>query len=327
MDDFDLFASDDDAAMSAAVLTQKSLVDTQERLGAMLDVMPMGLLIHTQQGVLFANQEACRLMRVERQVVLGQHFLDFVRPQDLAEVSEQFETSFGDARMVDRESVLVRPDGTERLLRLISGRLPWEGNPVIQILLQDITDQKRAEQSLRQMTITDELTGAYNRRHAFYEAGLYIESDAAKHVPLSAILLDIDHFKRINDTYGHGVGDVALKELSGLVHRQLAVIREANSAIFARIGGEEFVVVLPGLALKPSLAIAERLRAEIQRLRITCASAALSLTVSMGVGTYEPSDNNFDGLLARCDAALYVAKRDGRNRVCAAPATRPAKRA
>ena len=177
------------------------------------------------------------------------------------------------------------------------------------------------------MTITDELTGAYNGRHAFYEAGLYIEGDAAEHVPLSAILLDIDHFKRINDTYGHGVGDVVLKELSGLVHYQLAVIREANSATFARIAGEEFVVVLPGLALKQSLAIAERLRAEIQRLRMTCDSAALSLTVSMGVGTYEPSDANFDGLLARCDAALYVAKRDGRNRVCAASTMRPAKRA
>ena len=99
MDDFDLFASDDDAAMSAAVLTQKSLVDTQERLGAMLDAMPMGLLIHTQQGVLFANQEACRLLKVERQAVLGQHFLDFVRAQDLGEVSAQFETSFDRAGM------------------------------------------------------------------------------------------------------------------------------------------------------------------------------------------------------------------------------------
>jgi diguanylate cyclase len=322
VDDFDLFANDDDAAMSAAVLTNKSLVDTQERLGAMLDVMPMGLLIHTRQGVLFANQEACRLMRVERQGVLGQHFLDFVRPHDLTPVSKQFETSFSQqAGMVDHEVVLVRPDGSERLVRLISGRLPWDGNPVIQILLQDITDQKRAEQSLRQMTITDELTGAYNRRHAFYEAALYIDSESSRSIPLSVILLDVDHFKRINDTYGHGVGDITLRELTDLVHRLLAVIRDADSAIFARIGGEEFVAILPGLTTERSLSIAERLRSEIQNLSVINEAVELSFTVSMGVGTYEPADENFDGLLARCDAALYAAKRDGRNRVCAARAS------
>lgn len=220
--------------------------------------------------------------------------------------------------MVDREGVLVRPDGTERLVRLISGRLPWEGNPVIQILLQDITDQKRAEQSLRQMTITDELTGAYNRRHAFYEAALYIESELSRRIPLSVILLDIDHFKRINDTYGHGVGDLVLKELTRLVHGLLPMLREANSAIFARIGGEEFVVLLPGLALDASLLIAERLRTAIEALRVRSEAAAISFTVSMGVAAYRHSDKNLDGLLARCDTALYEAKTAGRNRVCAA---------
>jgi diguanylate cyclase len=315
VDDFDLFA-DNESGLTTAVLTQKSLIDTQERLGCMLDVMPMGLLIHTQQGILFANQEACGLMKVEHDRVVGRHFLDFVRSTEMDEVSAQFRISFGRGRQtIDHETVLLRPDGTERLVRLISGPLPWEGNPVIQILLQDVTDQKRAEQSLRQMTITDELTGAYNRRHLFYEATLYVGSVPSRRIPLSIILMDIDHFKRINDTFGHGKGDEALKALTNLVQGILPTIRGADSAMFARIGGEEFVVLLPGFSVSAASKLSEQIRAQIECLRIGALGGPIAVTASMGVATYRSEDHHFDGLLVRADAALYQAKASGRNRV------------
>lgn len=238
MPDFDLFEEDVESQRSAT-LTQQSLLDTQHQLGAMLDVMPIGLLIHTEQGVLFANQEACRLLTVTKLEILGRHLLDYARASDIQKIADQLRTSFqGEGKTFEQETVLERSDGSQRLVKLISGRLPWDGNPVIQVLFQDITDQKRAELSMRQLTITDELTGAYNRRHANYEAALYIGADAATRVPLSVVMIDIDHFKRVNDTYGHLVGDIALQRLAGLAHEFVPTIEGTDSALFARLGGK-----------------------------------------------------------------------------------------
>ena len=160
---------------------------------------------------------------------------------------------------LEQECLINRPDGTQRAIKLVTGRLPWDGNPVIQIIMQDVTDQKRAEHSLRQLTITDELTGAYNRRHLLYESALYMGEESA-FIPLSVALVDIDHFKRINDTYGHASGDIALKELTLLANRFIPTIRGTDSAIFARIGGEEFVLLLPGLSVAEAVEVAERFR-------------------------------------------------------------------
>jgi diguanylate cyclase (GGDEF)-like protein/PAS domain S-box-containing protein len=311
LDDFDLFKSDDEG-LGAAVLTQKSLIDTQERLGAMLDVMPIGLLIHTQQGILFANRAACLLLGVEPKRLLGQHMLDYVRQADLGPVSEQIEASFGGATQTfELEAVLEVKSRPARLVHLISSRLPWPGNPVIQVLIQDITDQKRAENSLRQLTITDELTGAYNRRHAFYEAALYV----GQSVPLSVVLVDIDHFKHINDTFGHSAGDAALQRLTQLANSILPTIKGTDSAIFARIGGEEFVMLLPGLEAAGAQLAAEQFRLAVKDMVIDVPEGRLTFTVSAGVASFRPEDRDFAGLLSRADVALYEAKGAGRNRV------------
>jgi diguanylate cyclase len=313
LDDFDLFKSDDEG-LGAAVLTQKSLIDTQERLGAMLDVMPIGLLIHTQQGILFANRAASLLLGVEPGRLLGQHMLDYVRGTDLEAVNKRFDTSFsGDTQTFEMEAVLEVKTRPARLVHLISSRLPWPGNPVIQVLMQDITDQKRAENSLRQLTITDELTGAYNRRHAFYEAALYIGQNGT--VPLSVVLVDVDHFKQINDTFGHAAGDVALQRLTGLANSILPTIEGTDSAIFARIGGEEFVMLLPGLRAKAAGVVAEQFRLAVKDMVIEVPEGRVSFTVSAGVATFRPADQDFGGLLSRADQALYEAKDAGRNRV------------
>ncbi|MEO5806142.1 sensor domain-containing diguanylate cyclase [Devosia sp.] len=313
MDDFGF---DDTGALDAAKLTQRSLIDTQNQLGSMLDVMPIGLLIHTEQGVLFANREACRLLEVDKGQVVGHHILDYIRSTDIDGVSAQLSGSFsGGGTTFENESVLQRPDGSHRLIKLISGRLPWDGNPVIQILMQDITEQKRAETSLRQLTITDELTGAYNRRHALYEAALYTSADTKSTVPLSVVMLDIDHFKRVNDTYGHGVGDTALKRLARLAFDYMPTIDGTDSALFARIGGEEFLMLLPGLTAAQAEVVAERFRRAVQKLEIKLPDCTLKFTISLGVAQFCESDGNFDKLLSRADQALYEAKASGRNAV------------
>ena len=310
---FDFF--EDDETAHAAELTQRTLIDTQERMGMMLDFMPMGLLIHTRQGIIFANQEACRQLHITPRQAIGHHFLDFVDPDDVPAVMDQINRSFsGDDTMQTRETRLNHKDG-ELYIKLISCRLPWQGNPVVQILLQDVTDLKRTEQKLRRMAITDELTGAYNRRHAFYEAALYVDPEEGRPVELSAILLDVDHFKRVNDTFGHQVGDQTLVAVSKAGARLVGKECSNDSAMFARIGGEEFLVLLPGTPQARAMEIAEKLRKTVEKQEVETPYGTLRVTVSMGVGTFRGTDKTFDGLLSRCDRALYEAKDGGRNRV------------
>lgn len=315
MSDFDFFADDTEAA-EAATLTQQTLVDTQQNLGKMLDLMPIGLLIHTEQGIVFANRQACSSLQTTPDMLRGHHLLDYASPDDADAVAQVLKLTFADPEATcDTECAVTRPDGTSRLMKVITSSLPWPGNPVVQVLMQDITDQKKAEVSLRQMTITDELTGSYNRRHATYEADLYLEAAAAGGMPLSLAMIDIDHFKNVNDTYGHDAGDLVLKALARLAHQFLATNTKLDSPLFARFGGEEFLFLLPGAGAQTAFALADSFRQLVARLAVTLPETKLKITISAGTATWREGDTNFDTMLKRADTALYAAKADGRNRV------------
>jgi diguanylate cyclase (GGDEF)-like protein len=131
-------------------------------------------------------------------------------------------------------------------------------------------------------------------------------------------MIDIDHFKHINDRFGHPAGDAALIALTRLMHNLLPTFRDADSAMFARLGGEEFVVLLPGIGKSRATGIAEKLRLAIGRLQVSTPAGHLQFTVSVGAATFHPDDDGFDGLLKRADAALYLAKQAGRNKVVTA---------
>lgn len=315
MSDLDLFANDTEAA-EAATLTQRTLVDTQHNLGKMLDLMPIGLLIHTEQGIVFANRQACSFLQASEGQLRGQHLLDYAAPADADAVAQSLQLTFADPETTcDTECAITRPDGTSRLIKVITSSLPWPGIPVIQVLMQDITDQKKAEVSLRQMTITDELTGSYNRRHATYEAGLYLEAAAAGGTPLSVVMIDIDHFKRVNDTYGHDAGDLVLKALARLAHEFLATNTKLDSPLFARFGGEEFLFLLPGAGAQTAFALADSFRQQVERLTVALPTCDLRITISAGTATCQTEDSSIDTMLKRADTALYEAKANGRNRV------------
>jgi two-component system cell cycle response regulator len=151
----------------------------------------------------------------------------------------------------------------------------------------------------------DPLTGLYNRR-VFFELAQSVTQRTPTNV---AIMLDIDHFKRINDVYGHDVGDRAIA----------AVAREAkqDGAVAGRLGGEEFVILLEGCALEQGMAMAESIRARIAALNFETPKGPMTLTCSFGVSERQ-TDENIDEMLKRADVALYAAKNGGRNRVVAA---------
>jgi two-component system cell cycle response regulator len=164
---------------------------------------------------------------------------------------------------------------------------------------------------LEKLALTDGLTQIHNRRH--FQIRLAEEFRRAQRYdnPMALILADLDHFKNINDTDGHVVGDLVLRKVAGCF---MACIRDTDTA--ARWGGEEFAVVLPQTHLAGALTVAERIRKDIGALRLG-PEQKLSVTASLGVASYPAAHvHTTDELVRAADEALYRAKRDGRNRVC-----------
>ncbi|MBV8752416.1 MAG: diguanylate cyclase [Hyphomicrobiales bacterium] len=169
------------------------------------------------------------------------------------------------------------------------------------------------QQELVRLATTDSLTGVFNRR-AFFERACDACAQAEAGASLSVILFDIDHFKRVNDLYGHDVGDRAI---SAVAHEAAA-----ESTLVGRLGGEEFAMLLAGQGLDEALVAAERLRGKMSALQFDTGHAPLTITASFGVSGWEAGDT-IELLLKRADVALYAAKTGGRNRVIAADANRP----
>jgi two-component system cell cycle response regulator len=176
---------------------------------------------------------------------------------------------------------------------------------------------KNALDEKRQLAMTDELTGTYNRRYFMRHLGREIKRSQRFGGDVSLLLLDIDHFKRVNDTYGHVVGDLVLKKLTKLIAKCL----QRATDWCARLGGEEFAIVLEGTKLADARICAEKMRRAIEDFLIDTPAGAVRITVSIGVGGLgEIDDRNsatVQSVLELADANLYASKAGGRNRVTA----------
>ena len=186
------------------------------------------------------------------------------------------------------------------------------GQKVIQANIRDITKQKLTEQVLHKQATEDPLTECFNRRHFFSLAVKELARSESENLNMSIIMFDFDFFKVINDTYGHGVGDIVLVEQSRRIRNTLR-----PSDIFARYGGEEFVILLPQTSLENAKFTAERIRKNVSE-PITAKDIELTSTISFGVTCKEIDESiSIDRLLDRADKALYKAKNNGRNSVYA----------
>jgi diguanylate cyclase (GGDEF)-like protein len=163
---------------------------------------------------------------------------------------------------------------------------------------------------VQNLAITDPLTKLFNRRQFYQLSVREFEESKRYQRPLSVIMLDIDHFKRVNDTYGHSVGDQFLQQLAEICKNGL---RQVD--ILARYGGEEFVVLMPQTSTEEALAIADRLRLDVSKTPIITQYGEMPVTISLGVVTQDENCKNLEELLDRSDQAMYASKRAGRNRV------------
>ena len=175
---------------------------------------------------------------------------------------------------------------------------------------------------LRSAALTDALTELPNRRYAMKRLETEWVSSERTGRPLSVMLIDIDHFKAVNDTYGHDAGDAVLKEVAGLLRTSL---RQADEV--CRIGGEEFLVICRNTNQADSVMIGERIRQAVEAHSIQVGGTELKMTISMGAAGRTNGFLDLNALLKAADEAVYVAKDTGRNRVCEAPEDRPAKSA
>lgn len=174
----------------------------------------------------------------------------------------------------------------------------------------------------KELAVTDPLTGLYNKRYFLTRLSEEVERANRYEQDLSMLFCDVDHFKKVNDDYGHAFGDEVLKRMAGLfscgMDRLHVVSRLRKSDIVARYGGEEFVTILPETDLAGAVRAAEKVRGIVEKTGFEADGKAIRITISFGAAQYVPSLANGDGLIRAADAALYRAKQNGRNRVEAA---------
>ena len=310
---------DDDLGTLEAAQTQDALVDTQQRLGMLLDLLPAGLFIHQMQGVLFANRKGCEMMGEDTETIVGKHLMDYVDHERREECMSSFMAALSADEVRRVEAVRIfPPDGDPRVVNIIMARLPWDGQTVIQALLEDVTLLKKREEELHRLTMTDALTGALNRRYFINQAALEVKRAIKQNIPYSIVTFDLDHFKNINDTYGHAAGDMVLKEIVTLWRKVRRCKNRGDKkpdGELARIGGEEFAILLPGSDIDAAKGLAERLRRTIEEHSFDYSGTVVPVTASFGGSQIIKGDKTIDDLMRRADEALYRSKANGRNQV------------
>ena len=249
--------------------------------------------------------------RQQDETITHDIFMQSIHPEDRHSVQAAFSAALKGAPY-DVIHRVVRTNGSVRTLHE-RGQVEFNERGRAQRMIgtvQDITEQKRLEDELARNAVTDHLTGAYNRKRFDEEIEKTLARRRRNGVLSALIMLDIDHFKPVNDTYGHDVGDDVLVTLTQLIQSNLRV-----PDLLARWGGEEFVIILPDTDMLEARHLAERLRSLIANYRFEVID---QLTVSLGVTTLQPTDDS-RSCLKRLDDALYQAKFAGRNQVVEAP--------
>jgi diguanylate cyclase (GGDEF)-like protein/PAS domain S-box-containing protein len=271
-----------------------------------------GIGIMAQGMITFCNSSFAKMIGREIDEVLGQPFSTFLHPDSLPEVMEDYQKVLaGEEITPRREFTVVKKKGDVVTIEVSASVL--EDPPNLRVLLigRDITEQKRLEDQLHQLAITDPLTGISNRRHFFNLAEKELARARRYKRPISAVMIDLDTFKQINDQYGHLVGDQVLQAVAKRVRD---CVREVDIPV--RYGGEEFVILMPDTDLANAAKMAERLCVEINSQPIKTNDKPVSVTISLGVASCEVGQEiTIDTLLDWVDQAMYAAKREGRNRV------------
>lgn len=296
---------------------------SERRLRVFLQTTQDGVIVTDDNGrIQEFNQAAQTLFGQSAKEILGASIHGLIRSDDWA-TPDHYIGKF--SRTKESTVPLAyhangrRKDDSEFPAEVTVGEAKIEGRYVHFFVVRDITDRKAFEQKLVELATTDSLTGVANRRAitaGIDEAFVLAERHAR---PLSVLMIDVDHFKRINDSYGHYAGDLVLVQLARITNDCLRATDRLG-----RLGGEEFVALLPETPLEQAPQVAERLLSAVSSATVHAANGQeIRFTVSIGIASIGPDMQSAQTLIQQADEALYAAKAAGRNRYCAYPYNQP----
>ena len=315
--------------------TQQELRNSERRFRTLIESAPLAMLTwDRQRRVTGWNRQALQLFGWSESEVLGRDFMTFMIPESADEqVGQIVEDAIDrgieshsvnsnltkDGRTVEVEwhNTIVpgedgRPDSVLSLAQDVTARVRSQValQEVNVVLRQRLDDIHELQKQLREQVMRDPLTGMYNRR--FLDDALQAEVARAvrEREPLSLMMLDIDHFKRVNDNHGHQAGDEVLKMLAGILRGEAR-----RSDVACRYGGEEFVLLLPKMDIESARTRAERWRQLFAEMDVAVEGGNLKCTLSVGIAVFPAHGSSAEDLLRNGDRALYMAKALGRNRV------------
>lgn len=277
-----------------------------------------GVFIIQKATLKFANPAIARILGYTIDDIQGAPFIQFIAPEYRSKVAELYERrKQSDRRPMRYEAAVITKAGFIKDVEVSLSDISFDQSPATMGILRDISDRKRVEKALKraneklkQLTITDSLTGLYNRRYLMRKLSAEFDRSVRYRTPLSLFMLDIDRFKDINDQHGHSVGDKVLQRLA-----QVLQDRVRSTDIVARYGGEEMTIILPHTEADAASYLAKQLCETIAKTPFTLSEQlTLWLTVSIGVSYYpSPQVHHAEQLLNVADQALYEAKGKGRN--------------
>ncbi len=290
------------------------LQESEQQFRSYYDLGLIGMAItDPTKGWVQFNDRLCQILGYSRADLMTKTWSGITHPDDLAADVAQFNRVMaGEIEGYTLDKRFIRHDGgiVYTVLSVRSVRNP-DGSPHHFVaMVQDITERKALELELRRLATTDALTDLDNRRHFLAQVTQELARFKRYNKPTALLMIDLDHFKRVNDTHGHAAGDAVLRHCAAVARQ---ILRKVD--VMGRLGGEEFAALLPGTDGNGARQLAERLRQIIADSPTPAAGGLIEVTASIGVTLFALSDAAADTVLARADRALYRAKEQGRNRV------------
>ncbi len=296
-------------------LAKEKIIESETKFRNLVEGSLQGIFVHREFKPLFANQQCADMF-------------GFKNPEEILKLESIIEVFWSEEeqeriRGYNRRRISggeappfyechgKHQDGHQLWFENHVTKIDWQGEAAIQVAMVDITERKLAENELKHMATHDPLTGLYNRNEMILRLNDEIERASRYEHNLSVFMLDLDHFKSINDTYGHQAGDNILKGFADILESSIR-----NTDYAARYGGEEFVIILPETELLKAEELAERLRKLIaDHPFIIKIDKEIKITTSIGIATFPEHAKTSQELLETADSAMYAAKKAGRNQV------------
>ena len=277
------------------------------RFERLLNVSSAGIAVIRDGRISDANRQLEALLGIPRETLLDSEFSQYAKPRSRSLLLRTVHEAGGELVDVD----IRRVDGS--ILHVELRVLPLEDVSADCIAeIRDVSHRRTLEDELKRLATVDPLTGAMNRRYFNSLFSRALKRAARHETPLCLAMLDLDHFKKINDLHGHQAGDEALRQFSRYCERQAR-----GTDVFARIGGEEFVLLMADTSIEGAMIILGRLREGVAAMRLHGSQGMFQIQVSAGIAQYRRGDS-MESLTQRADKALYEAKLTGRNRIVVA---------